>query len=121
MKPRNLFLIISSIFILLTPCSIKASINTIFKAEIVSQKTTTSAKTIQNKKDVCSLSEFTPTQTFDFNSDFHYFDIPKNFIVFTSLPHSSLIEDENKIVSYSSSKIPYYLLYKQLKFSLLNN
>lgn len=118
MKLRNLFLIIFSFLILLTPCSIKASIQSIFKVELVSQKNYSSSKTVQNKTTQCSAPTFNSIQKNDNQFDFHYADLKINVIPSINLPRSSVSNDESNTVEYISSKIPFYLLYKQLKFSL---
>lgn len=111
MKLRNLILIISSLFILLSPCSVKASVDSIFKTETTHTKSTSSK--------ACSLKEYKTTQKNEVKADVYFINSFQEFIYSTNKPINHTLHNENDVVKYTFSKIPYYLLYKQLKFSLL--
>lgn len=120
MNFRSLVLIISSIFILLTPCSIKASIHTILEVENVQHSKTSQSKTIQSKSTSCSIIKFETIKKSTKQLDFSTFDLPQTPFNFIQLARSSLIEEDSNSNEIQSPKIPFYLLYKQLKYSLLS-
>lgn len=118
MNVRSFVLIISSIFVLLTPCSIKASIHTILDVEYVQQTKTSPSKTIQNKSNPCTVVKFETIKKSTKQLNFLNFDLPQTSFQFISFARSSLIEEDSNSIEIQSSKIPFYLLYKQLKYSL---
>lgn len=120
MNFRSFVLIISSIFILLTPCSIKASIHTILEVENFHQTKSTPSKTIQSKSISCSVIKFEMIKKSTKQLDFSNFDLPQTPFSFIQLARSSLIDGEPNSHEIQSHKIPFYLLYKQLKYSLLS-
>ena len=120
MNIRSLVLIISSIFVLLTPCSIKASIHTILDVETIQHSKTSPSKTIQSKSTSCSVIKFETIKKSTKQHDFTNFDLPKTPFNFIQFSRSSLIKEDSNSNEIQSPKIPFYLLYKQLKYSLLS-
>ena len=120
MNFRNLVLIISSIFMLLTPCSMKASIHTILEVENVQQTKSTPSKTIQSNTTSCVNIKFEVIKKSSKQLDLSHLDLPQTPFNFIQLARSSLIDEEPNLHEVQSPKIPFYLLYKQLKYSLLS-
>lgn len=121
MNLKSFILIVCSALLLITPCSIKASIHTIFEIESTQHATKTSqTKTIQAKSISCSVIKFEAIKKSIQKVDFYHVDFTPTIFNFIQLARSSL-PDENfsKEIEISSPKIPFYLLYKQLKYSLL--
>lgn len=120
MNFRSFVLIISSIFVLLTPCSIKASIHTILEVENVHQTKTSQVKINQNHSNSCTVVKFETIKKSTKNLNVPNFDLPDSSIHFIELARSSLIEEDIDSNEIQSPKIPFYLLYKQLKYSLMS-
>ena len=120
MNFKSLVLIITSLFMLLSPCSMKASIHHILEVEQSQHQSKNQAKTIHSKSTSCSVVKFETIkksikQIGDFYTDFE--PIKLNFIQFA---RSSIVDEHSTSVEIGSTKIPFYLLYKQLKYSLLS-
>ncbi|HJD86299.1 MULTISPECIES: hypothetical protein [unclassified Empedobacter] len=120
MNFRSLVLIISSIFMLLTPCSMKASIHTILEVENVQQTKSTPSKTIQSNTTSCVNIKFEVIKKSSKQLDLSHFDLPQISLQFIQYARSSLIVEDIDSNKIQSPKIPFYLLYKQLKYSLLS-
>ncbi len=104
---------------LLTPCSIKASIHKILEIENVHQSKNSQVKINQNNSNSCSIIKVETIKKSIKNLDIPNFDLPESSILFIGLAHSSLNEEEINSNEIQPPKIPFYLLYKRLKYSLI--